>query len=311
MKKLKQLKDKQFIVNDLNSLQKEFYKTYDPDYWLYKIGLLKNCHDNFDGIKKSLSNGLNEIVDEDYKRMIRTEMHFLYFQMVETLFEIIFAISKHDGRNLWLELTISNWKENYKQVADLSEMSHLFTGTIRTEIADNEIEISLLRWILYFVYPSKMTGDEWQNNLDKIKRLLLLFAKDFSDRGEYNAYKHSLRFFNSTFEMSIGLSGSQNMYILGKSGDSITYLEEQRSGKDGQLNPTGYILRTTKPFDFERDRNCCLIIYSMIKNIISTRKYSVLEELHGKEFEFSTFSEIDISNVAFLKTGVTKSSFTC
>ena len=124
MKKLKQLKDKQFIVNDLNSLQKEFYKTYDPDYWLYKIGFLKNCHDNFDGIKKTLSDKLNEIVDEDYKKMIRTEMHFLYFQMVETLFEIIFAISKHDGRNLWLALTISNWKENYKQVADLSEMSH-------------------------------------------------------------------------------------------------------------------------------------------------------------------------------------------
>jgi hypothetical protein len=56
MKKLKQLKlkNKNYIVNDLNSLQKNFYKTYDFDYWLYKIRLLKNCHDNYDNVKNVL-----------------------------------------------------------------------------------------------------------------------------------------------------------------------------------------------------------------------------------------------------------------
>jgi len=188
----------------------------------------------------------------------------------------------------------------------LSETSYLFTSKIKTTISGNEIEIPLLRWIFYFVYPSKMTEDEWKNNLDKIKRLISLFAKDFSDRGEYNAYKHSLRFYNSSFAMSIGLTGSQQMHTIGASNDSITYLEEQRKEQKG----TGRILRTTKPFDFERDCNCCLVIYSMIKNIISTRKYSILTELHGKSFDFSTFSDIDINKVAIPKTGVTKSSFT-
>jgi len=305
-KKSEQLKNKQFIVNDLDSLQKEFYKTHDPDYWLYKISLLKNCHDNFDSIKDTLNDNLSGVVDDDYKRALRTEMHFLYFQMVETLFEIIFAVSKHDNRNLWLALTFSNWKDNYNEIVKLSETSYLFTSKIKTTISKNEIEIPLLRWIFYFVYPSKMTEDEWKNNLDKIKRLLLLFAKDFSDRGEYNAYKHSLRFYNSSFAMSIGLTGSQQMHTIGASNDSITYLEEQRKEQKG----TGRILRTTKPFDFERDCNCCLVIYSMIKNIISTRKYSILTELHGKSFDFSTFSDIDINKVAIPKTGVTKSSFT-
>ena len=305
-KKSEQSKNKQFIVNDLDSLQKEFYKTYDPDYWLYKISLLKNCHDNFDSIKDTLNADLSDVVDDDYKRALRTEMHFLYFQMVETLFEIIFAVSKHDNRNLWLALTFSNWKDNYNEIVKLSETSYLFTNKIKTTISGNEVEIPLLRWIFYFVYPSKMTEDEWKNNLDKIKRLLLLFAKDFSDRGEYNAYKHSLRFYNSSFAMSIGLTGSQQMHTIGVSNDSITYLEEQRKEQKG----TGRILRTTKPFDFERDCNCCLVIYSMIKNIISTRKYSILTELHGKSFDFSTFSDIDINKVAIPKTGVTKSSFT-
>lgn len=305
-KKSEQSKNKQFIVNDLDSLQKEFYKTYDPDYWLYKISLLKNCHDNFDSIKDTLNADLSDVVDDDYKRALRTEMHFLYFQMVETLFEIIFAVSKHDNRNLWLALTFSNWRNNYNEIVKLSETSYLFTSKIKTTISGNEVEILLLRWIFYFVYPSKMTEDEWKNNLDKIKRLLLLFAKDFSDRGEYNAYKHSLRFYNSSFAMSIGLTGSQQMHTIGASNDSITYLEEQRKEQKG----TGRILQTTKPFDFERDCNCCLVIYSMIKNIISTRKYSILTELHGKSFDFSTFSDIDINKVAIPKTGVTKSSFT-
>lgn len=305
-KKSEQLKNKKFIVNDLDSLQKEFYKTYNPDYWLYKISLLKNCHYDFDNVKNVLKDDLGDVVDDDYKRTLRTEMHFLYFQMVETLFEIIFVVSKHDNRDLWLALTFSNWQNNYNEIAKLSDISYLFTSKIKTTISGNEIEIPLLRWIFYFVYPSKMTNDEWKNNLDKIKRFLLLFAKDFSDRGEYNAYKHSLRFYNSSFAMSIGLTGSQQMHTIGASNDSITYLEEQRKEQKG----TGRILRTTKPFDFERDYNCCIVIYEMIKNIINTRKHSLLTELNGKEFQFSTFVDIDIQKVAMPKTGITKSSFT-
>jgi hypothetical protein len=237
--------------------------------------------------------------------------------MIETLFEIISAVSKHDNRNLWVALTFSNdrqclfYSDTYEQIKQLSGTSCLFTNKIKTTIAGNSIEIPLLRWVFYFIYPSKMNDDEWKNNLDKIKRLLLLFAKDFSDRGEYNAYKHSLRFYNSSFAMTIGLTGSQNMHTLGASNDSITYLEEQKKKEqNGQYKPTGHILRTTKPFDFERDYNCCNVIYEMIKNIINTRKHSLLSELNGKEFQFSTFVDIDIQKVAIPKTGIIKSSFT-
>lgn len=311
MKKLKQSNNKNFIVNDLDSLQKEFYKTYNPDRWLCKISLLKNCHDDFDNVKNVLKNNLGDVVDDDYKRTLRTEMHFLYFQMIETLFEIIFAVSKHDNRNLWLALTFSNWQNNYNDIAKLSDTSYIFTSKIKTVVAGKDVEIPLLRWIFYFVYQSKMNDSGWKTNLDKIKRLLLMFAKDFFDRGEYNAYKHSLRFYNSSFSMSIGPTGSQNVHTLGASNDSITYLEKQgKKEKDGQYKLTGRILRTTKPFDFERDYNCCIAIYEMIKNIVNTRKHSLLPELNGKEFQFSTFVDIDMQKVTVAKTGIIKSSFT-
>ncbi len=155
-----------------------------------------------------------------------------------------------------------------------------------------------------------MNEDEWRVNLEKIKDLLLVFSRDFSDRAEYNAYKHSLRFYNSSFSMSIGLTGSGQTYGIGSSSDSITYLERQMKKEDVAYKPTGHILRTTKPFNVERDFKCCLIIHSMIKNIIDTRKYSLLPELQNKDFEFSKFSDINLQDIIVLQTGVTKSSFT-
>lgn len=305
-----------FNVNDLDSLQKEFYRMYDPDYWLYRIMLLKNSHDDFDQLKSSLTKNTEEVIDKDFRRVMRTELHFLYFQMIETLFEIIFAVSRHDNRDLWVALTFSNYRdtpfysESYKEIAALNDRSKIFIDKIKTEIDGKEAEVSLLRWMFYFIYPTKLSDEDWIKNLENIKRLLLTFARDFSDRGEYNAYKHSLRFYNSPFSMAIGITGDHQMHSLGSSEDCITFLEERRE-KDmsGELSPTGQIMRTQKPFDFQRDYEMCILIHTMIKNIIYTRKYSILIELHGKNFIMANFVDLDFYKTVISK-GVTKSSFT-
>ena len=300
---------KTFEVNDIESLQKEFYRMYDPDYWLYKIMLLKNSHDEFDNLKPLLIKNTEETVDKDFQRVIRTEMHFLYFQMVETLFEIIFAISESDNRDLWIAITFSNYRENYKKIAELNYNSKIFTeNTIG--IGDDVVETSLLRWIFYFVYPSKLTDEKWKKNLENIKNLLLIFARDFTDRGEYNAYKHSLRFYNAPLSMAIGMTGSDQMHSLSSSENCITFLEEQKKkDENGGLIPTGRIMRTQKPFDFEKDYNFCILIYHMIKNIIYTRKYSLLDDLLGQEFTMANFFDLDPFAASFSKI-LTKASFT-
>jgi len=307
---------KTFTVNDLDNLQKEFYRMYDPDYWLYRIMLLKNSHDDFDQLKSSLTKNTEETIGKDFQRVIRTELHFLYFQMVETLFEIIFAVSRHDNKDLWVALTFSNdrntpfYSETYREIAGLNDFSKIFTEKIKIEIDGKRIEIPLLRWIFYFIYPTKLKDDEWKKNLENIKKLLLIFARDFTDRGEYNAYKHSLRFYNAPFSMAIGLTGSNKMHSLGSSEDCITFLEEQKKkNESGEMMSTGRILRTQKPFDFQRDYDLCILIYAMIKNIIYTRKYTLLNELHGQNFTMANFVDLDTYKAAFSKT-VTKASFT-
>lgn len=301
-------------VNDLDKLQKEFYQTYDPDYWIYRIELLKNSHDNFEDTKDILTKNLSEVEDDKFKRAIRTELHFLYFQMTETLFEIIFALTEHDNRDLWLALTFSNEKttyfhsDTYSKIRDLNSAATIFTRKVKIEVKDKEIEIPFLRWLFYFTYPTSLNNEGWRKNLDNIQRLLLAFARDFSDRGEYNAYKHSLRFYNAPFSMMIGL-GRNNVHHLGSSDDCITFLEERKAkNKNGGMEKTGQVARTQKPFDFERDYFMCVLIHLMIKNLIHTRKYSLLTEFHGKDFEMINFVDFDFSKT-ISRTTITKTSF--
>jgi len=305
---------KAFTVNDLDKLQKEFYRMYDPDYWLYKITLLKNAHDSFNEIEDTLTKNINEAAPEDYKRMIRTELHFLYFQMIETLFEIIFALKNNDNRDLWAALTFSNdkgtyfYSDAYKKIEQISGSSDIFTEKIKTVVEGKEVELPFLRWLFYFVYPTSLDDDGWKKNLTNIKKLLSTFATDFTDRGEYNAYKHSLRFYNAPFKMMIGL-GRNNVHHLGSSDDCITFLEARRKkDAEGKMVRTGQIARVQKPFDFERDHTMCTLIYLMIKNIVYTRKYSLLAEFNGKNFDMVNFVDIDFSKTT-PRTIITKTSF--
>jgi hypothetical protein len=258
-------------------------------------------------LKDTLLKGTEDFIDKDFKRVIRTEMHFLYFQMIETLFEIIFAIYEKDNRDLWLSLSFSKYVENYERISELNDYSDLFTQKRKD---GQEKEISILQWIFYFDFNPGLNDDDWNKTLKNIQKLLLVFAKDFTDRGEYNAYKHSLRFYNSSFSMAIGITGSNNTQSLGSSEDCITFLEKhKKKDENNKLIPTGKIMKTNKPFDFERDYSLCITIYSMIKSIVHTRKYRLLPAKEGEKIYFRDFRNIDDIKI-YPSLGVTKSSFT-
>lgn len=311
-KKPKIRKVKDFYFKDKEYMKKAFYKLYYPEYWLYKMRLLKNCHDHFDEVEKVLKADFDNFKKENYKRMLRAEIHFLYFQMVEALFEIIFAISIYDNREIWPRITFSKWKNNYKKIEELAEGRLKypdFNAKRKTKIRGKDEEITLLRWIFYSIYPTDMNQSQRDKNLENIKKLLKVFAKDFSDRAEYNAYKHSLRFFITPFKLTVGVKGATNRYTIGESDDAITYLEKYESkDKNETIN---LVKETTKPFDFERDYRCCLVIYKLIENIIITRKYSFIEELHGKECEFNTFYNIKFNEITIPNLNIKKYSQIC
>ncbi|WP_308572303.1 hypothetical protein [uncultured Methanobacterium sp.] len=296
------------FVNDPDKLEKDFYEKYDPDYWLYKIYLLKNSHDDYDKIKENLTGDLVDVIHEDYKRMIRTELHFLYFQMIETLFELIFAISKFTRQEIWAALTFSNKRNSpyyYDCYGNIRELSHDrlkdpdLWAPVKIGGSGGNIEIPLIRWIFYDTFNiPEMSEEDWEINLDNIYYFLRKFAKDFSDREEYNAYKHSLRFFNTQYAFGFALKGSSNFFGR-RTDNSIVYLAAEKNNNDS------YSLKEcSKAFDFKTDYNRCILIHDLISNIIITRKavickpplssavltQSAMFHKHKKEdFEYKSF----------------------
>lgn len=303
-------KKKTFIVGNPDQLCEEFFKNYPLDYWLYKILFLKNAHDSFETLKSGLTKNMEGVVDDDCKRVLRTEMHFLYFQLVEALFEMIFAICAHDPRYLWATLSFSDWRQTYDKIKLVSEgrlKEPDFKNNIQIGAGDKKMEISTLRWIFYFGYPISLTDEQWGKNLNNIERMLRVFAEDFSDRGDYNAYKHSLRFYHSSFSFALGRTGASEARVMGSSPDCINFLEEEVEA-DAAGQKQIFINTTMKPFDFDRDYRCSIAISNLIQNIINTRKYSLLKEFVGKPFEIHKFDGIKLPEFTFARTGVSRFS---
>ena len=104
---------KKLTVNDLNRLNNDFFKNYNIDYWLYKICILKECHDNSEKIYNIVTKDLIDANVEDFKKSLRLELHFLYFHLIETLFTLCFTVCKFQTNELWLALAFSKDRDTY------------------------------------------------------------------------------------------------------------------------------------------------------------------------------------------------------
>lgn len=304
---------KKLVINDLNRLNNDFFKNYNIDYWLYKICILKECHDNSDKIFNIVTKDLIDADIEDFKKSLRLELHFLYFHLIETLFTLYFTVCKFPTNELWLALAFSKDRDTYFYL-DIYNMIKEFTEgklldidpskIVKMKFSGKEEKMTLLKFAFYFLHLENYSEDERIKNYDNIKKMLSMFAKDFTDRAEYNAYKHSLKMYHSIFKLTFGGKS------LGQSKDAINVLERQVEKKDNGIKKTERVVITIKPFNFERDYKCCMFITQLIHNIINSRKHVLLKELHGKKFNLYYFHK-DFNFKDYLwKTGTIRSSFT-
>jgi hypothetical protein len=248
----------------------EFYKNYQVDYWNYKIGILKNSLDNFDEVKETFYKNLQDTIDKDCILMIKTDLHFIYFQIIEALFELIFALEKMDERNLWYYLSFPeiNHYDRIKKIAE-GDVSFLSKPIKFTNTQTNKpISIPFLDYVFYHLRLVKLTEKEREQNFKVVEEFLKIFAKDFSDRCEYNAYKHALRFFYSKPGIRIE-SHDKKLSAELKSKDGFTYLEKK---KDEEKKNELIISKTVKAFDSDRDVKMSATCAQLISNIILTRR---------------------------------------
>lgn len=241
----------------------EFYKLYPIDHWIYKVNMLENIINNYDSVKKILHENLIDVIDKDCVNMLKAEIHFTYFQIIEALFELIFALEKRKDKFLWFLLSFSNYRRNFRRIKKIGNGDVSFLNkNIKLPFGKT---IPLIQYIFYFGTEFPISELGMKENLKVITDALIIFAKDFSDRFDYNAYKHSLRFYQTPIELEIGeLSNNERVpFFKFNSENTLAYLAKDNRGN---------IESRFKAFDPKRDFNMIDLCHKLISNIINLRK---------------------------------------
>ncbi|MBO6585317.1 MAG: hypothetical protein JJ953_04370 [Gracilimonas sp.] len=257
-----------------------FYKLYPYDFWLNKANMLKSKIDSKGSASDDIGISGYGSDQKRYQRMLNYELHFTYFQQVEALFELLFALQKKDDKHIWLYLNNSKWHKNLKKIEKIA------TGELNIDSQKVELENgdkrSFLEWAFYAGIDHKMSKKDLQNTLTKAKRLIQQAAKDFVDRQSYNAYKHGLRILplldndylkDERITEAIGDNDFSN---------SFTYLDFEKDGSGFSEITVSY----NPEQDIERINFMSLLMANMIRN----RRSQFYKE---DTLRFTAFSKLD------------------
>ncbi len=272
----------------------QFFSGYLVDHFLYKQFTLYNILENYKELKPSVLKDLEDICDDEYQKSLRIEIRATYFQAIETLFELVFSLEPRtsyvDNKHIWYYLSTSQWRQNYKRIEQISSGDTTFLD--REIIAGKDIKVSFAQYLFYFGVTNPTMLDAVTASIDPIKKYLIAFSKEFIDRDEYNAFKHSLRIVPALQKIEIGTSGSDKTFVSLDMNNSMTYIIEEGDS----------ISFKTKPIDTLRDMRMSLVCSYLISNIVRSRKQYFTKNGDGylHTFNEESFPSSDIRNVNWM-----------
>lgn len=263
----------------------QFYKLYPYHYWLLKAETIKGLLDNNSTFQDS--EGILEAHGADqknYQNMLKYELHFTYFQQIEALFELIFALEKQDNKYLWLILS-----ESYKHQRRYSKkIEQLANGS--EALLDKKIEltdgctINFYKWLLYAATDHELNKEEVDITVKKTHELVLMAAKDFNDRGQYRAFKHGMRVLPAWTNFSITKHKSNDEILSFDLSNSFTYLNIPADREKVEEVTIGY--------NSKRDIKKISLITMLMSGIIESRKGRFFGEgkiVHFVDFDLDEF----------------------
>ena len=278
------------LDSDPSDAEEFFYLHYNPDHWLTRLALLRAGHDRLEEFRKLVPDDLPEVDQETMKRVLRAEVHFMYFQMVETLFELVFAAQRGDPRDLWRVLTLAPFRRNFERIrrwAEGKEAEIPLLGPVRVEQGNRTWVMPLVQYAFYFLCGFEDDPARMKASLPNIVAMMRHFAKDFSDRDEYNAYKHAMRFTHGSFRLNAGGAVSEELSEQTRGVDTIACI--RKSNIEKAASDEHCLTVSFKPFDYERDCRCCQIIYSLIRNFVDSRRHVLVERLRKPEVDLTVY----------------------
>ena len=245
---------------------KDFFSSYLADHYRHKSTTLLSIIERYDDIKKLLFTEADHVDEIHYLSSLKAELRATYFQAIETLFEFLFALEPRNGvidnANLWYLLSTSRGIKNYELIKTIGQGDVDFLE--RSVTYKDDLTMSFCQYVFFFGDVAKSYPDEVKESCEAIPDLLITLANVFSDRDEYNAFKHSLRAFPAFGKVGIykKKDGSDPLFELDVS-NSWTYL---------RVGEKGAITQHTKPLDYRRDHQMTAICGELISNIVRTRQ---------------------------------------
>ena len=242
---------------------KLFYISFLADYFILRATTYKSIIENDDLAEVILSKSPNGLNKENYIKSLKASLRQNYFHSIETLFEIMFAIEmgldkKSDPAQdelIQYHLTHSS-KKNLKRIEPLGKEENTAPNFLDREyifVIDGEQKtFPLLQYLFYYIISpidsgaNNATDEELQESLSAIRLSIQHLAKDFTDRTEYNSYKHRFRL----------------MPIFGDD-DTMMFMTP---------TPDNVLEFTTRVFDVERDYKMTRLVSDLIQAIIHARK---------------------------------------
>lgn len=267
------------MVND-----KQFYSQYLKEYHTIKAIYLRILLHNHDKLNEELEK-YNTIQDatKNSKLVLQADMRQNYFHCIETFFELFFAFLPKGGvipdhHNIIKLLVKADWKTNYKLIQEIAD------GTFSLDVFDEQIDFLGYRTTVgkYLFYPgmfdpSKFTEEFFKladQSITAIKSAIKTLAADFSQREEYNAYKHGMRIFPSYQSIHFVSVEDMKEQVKWDLSNSVSYYTFNDKLKESKI--------TTKVFDSERDFLMTRLSSNLIFTLVNYRDIVVNPELRQK-----------------------------
>ena len=189
---------------------KNFYNSYLREYHEVRAIYLKHLLSSTENLNKTIQEnelgigGYSIPLTKNTKFILQADLRQNYFHSIETFFEFFFAFLPKkekipDNKNVLRALVKSNWKQNYKKI------EHIANGNLKLTFLDEIVEflehkVSVGQYLFYAgTFSKEKFNSDFQNmvkdSIESIKKIIKVLANDFSNRDEYNAYKHTMRVF--------------------------------------------------------------------------------------------------------------------
>lgn len=266
--------DKVIPLNfETNLNEKSILNCYRQDSILIKATILREIIKKNDLLDNILEN--SDVKPKgDYSGWIsslKLDIHSSMFHAIETLFTLMF-VTLEEPDEFWLRVSNYSPRELVQKVRAVAEDINLIT---------DENLITLFYKCFDKNFIEKLNK---RKLFDSIRMLLKGAALEFSDKEEYNAYKHGGRYLQGATRAVIKDSKDNLKDILGE-GDCIIYLRR----KEGKL--------FHKLYDYESDFQIIKLTYNLLDLLINQRKLECGSLESGTKINTIDFSKEDIEGL--------------